>query len=129
MEEVAGGWRKQHNQEVNNPFLYFTVRSDINIMRSFMSFSPNRSMIKPRRLRWAGYVARMGEVRNAYKILVGTHKGKRQLRIQRQRWNDNIKMNLKEIVCEDMSGFIWLRLGQALVNMIMNIWGLENVIY
>jgi hypothetical protein len=53
-------------------------------------------MIKSRMMRWAGHVARMGEKRNAYRILVGNPEGKRPLGIPRRRWVDNIKMDLKE---------------------------------
>jgi hypothetical protein len=54
-------------------------------------------MIKSRRMRWAGHVARMGETRNAYRILVGKQEGKRPLGRRRRRWVDNIKIDLKEI--------------------------------
>jgi hypothetical protein len=54
-------------------------------------------MIKSRRIRWAGHVARMGEKRNAYRILVGNPEGKRLLGRPRCRWVDNIKMDLREI--------------------------------
>jgi hypothetical protein len=54
-------------------------------------------MIKSRRMRWAGHVARMGETRNAYRILVGKPEGKRPLRRSRCRWVDNIKIHLREI--------------------------------
>jgi hypothetical protein len=54
-------------------------------------------MIKSRRMRWAGHVARMREKRNAYWILVGKLKGKRPLGRPRRRWEDNIKMDLREI--------------------------------
>jgi hypothetical protein len=54
-------------------------------------------MIKLRRIRWAGNVARMGEKRNAYRILVGKPEDKRPLRRPRRRWVDNIKMDHKEI--------------------------------
>jgi hypothetical protein len=54
-------------------------------------------MIKSRRMRWAGHVARMGETRNAYRILVGKLEGKRLLGRPRRRWVDNIKMDLREI--------------------------------
>jgi hypothetical protein len=55
------------------------------------------TMIKPRRMRWAGHIARMGEKRNAYRILVGKPEGKRRLGRRRSRWVDNIKMDLREI--------------------------------
>jgi hypothetical protein len=54
-------------------------------------------MIKSRRMRWAGNIARMGEERNAYRILVGKPEGKRPLRRPRRRWVDNIKMDLIEV--------------------------------
>jgi hypothetical protein len=54
-------------------------------------------MIKSRRMRWAGHVARMGEKRNAYRILVGKPEGKRPLGKPRRRWVYKIKMNLREI--------------------------------
>jgi hypothetical protein len=54
-------------------------------------------MIKSRRMRWAGHVARMGEKRNAYRILVGKPEGKRPLGRSRRRWVDNIKLDLREI--------------------------------
>jgi hypothetical protein len=54
-------------------------------------------IIKSRRMRWAGHVARIGENRNAYRILVGMPEGKRPLGRPRRRWVDNIKMDLREI--------------------------------
>jgi hypothetical protein len=59
-------------------------------------------MIKSRRMRWAGHVARMGEKRNAYGILVGMPEGKRPLERSRCRWVDNIKIDLREIGWDDM---------------------------
>jgi hypothetical protein len=52
-------------------------------------------MIKSRRMRWAGHVARMGEKRNAYMILVGKPDGKRPLARPRRRWVDNIKIDVR----------------------------------
>jgi hypothetical protein len=81
-------------------------------------------MIKSRRMRWAGHVARMGEKRNAYRILVGKPKGKRPLGRPRRRWVDNIKMDLKEMRWD---GIDWIDLAQdrdrwrALVNTVMNL--------
>ena len=54
-------------------------------------------MIKSRRLRWAGHVARMEEGRSAFKILTGKPTGKRPLRRLRRRWEDNLRMDLEEI--------------------------------
>jgi hypothetical protein len=61
-------------------------------------------IIKSRRMRWTGHVTRMGYKRNAYRNLVGMPEGKRPLRRARHRWEDNIKMYLREI------RFIWLRI-------------------
>jgi hypothetical protein len=78
-DEVTGGWRKLHNEELHN--LY----SSPSIIR----------MIKSRRMRWAGNVARMGAKRNPYRILVGKPEGKIPLGRPRRRWVDNITMDLR----------------------------------
>jgi hypothetical protein len=83
---VTGGWRKLHNEELNG--LY----SSPSIVR----------VIKARRMRLAGHVARMGEVRGVYNILVGRPEGRRALRRPRRRWEDNIKMDLREIGFRDV---------------------------
>jgi hypothetical protein len=83
--------------------------------------SPNIiRMIKSRRMRWAGHVARMGEPRNAYRILVGKPEGKRPLGRPRRRWVDNIKMDLRETGWDgtdwiglDRTGSHWLRIGTS----------------
>ena len=63
-----------------------------------MISSPNIvRVIKPRRMRWEGHVARMGERRGVYRVLVGKPEGKRPLWRLRRRWEDNIKMDLKEV--------------------------------
>jgi hypothetical protein len=66
-------------------------------------------MMKSRRMRWTGPVARMGETRNAYRILVGKPEGKRPLGRTRRRLVDNIKMDLREIGCDGMD---WIELAQ-----------------
>jgi transcription termination factor 2 len=66
-------------------------------------------MIKSRRIRWAGHVARMGEKRNAYRIFVGKPVGKRTLETPRHRGEDNIKMDLREI---GLGGMDWIDLAQ-----------------
>jgi hypothetical protein len=76
--EVTGGCRKLHNEELSN--LY----SSPSIFR----------VIKSRKMIWAGYVARMGNKRSVYRILVGKPEGKKQLGIPRHRWEDNIKIEL-----------------------------------
>jgi len=79
--EVTGGWRKLHNEELND--LY----SLPNIVR----------VVKSRRMRWVGHVVRMGEDRGVQRVLVGKLEGKRPLGRPRRRWEDNIKMDLQEV--------------------------------
>jgi hypothetical protein len=75
-------------------------------------------------MRWAGHVARMGERRGVYRVLVGRPEGKRPLEKPRHRWNDNIKLDLREI---GIDGADWIRLAQervhrrAFVKMVMNV--------
>jgi hypothetical protein len=71
-----------------------------------------RKPIKSRRMRWAGHVARMGETRNACRILVGMPEGKRPLGRPRRRWVDSIKMDLGEIGWDGVD-WIWLRIGTS----------------
>jgi hypothetical protein len=78
-DEVIGGWRKLHNEELHN--LYCSP-SIIRIIKSW-------------RMRWAGHVAPIGVKRNAYRILVGKPEAKRPLRRSRCRWEDKIKMDLR----------------------------------
>jgi hypothetical protein len=80
-DEVTGEWRKLHNEELH--ILY----SSPNIIRQ----------IKSRTMRWAGHVARMGEERNVYRVLIGKPEGKRPLGRPRRRWEDGIRMDLREI--------------------------------
>jgi hypothetical protein len=70
-------------------------------------------MIKARRMRLTEHVARMGEKRNAYRILVGKPEKKIPLGRPRSKWVDNIKMDLKEIGWEVWTGSIWLRIGTS----------------
>jgi len=82
-------------------------------------------MIKSRRIKWAGPVVHMVEMRNAYKTFIGKPEGKRLHGRPRHRWKDNIRMDLKEIGWE---GVNWMNLDQyrdqrhALENMVMNLW-------
>jgi hypothetical protein len=80
-DEATGEWRRLHNEELND--LY----SLPNVIR----------VIKSRRMRWAGHVARMAEKRGAYRILVGRPEGRRPLWRPRRRWEDNIKMDFQEV--------------------------------
>jgi hypothetical protein len=80
-------------------------------------------LIKARRMRWAGHVARMGEVRGAY-ILVGKPEGRGPLGRPRRRWEDNIKMDLREIGFGDVNWIHWAQdrdRWRALVNTVMNL--------
>ena len=80
--------------------------------------------IKSRRMRWAGHVARMGEERGLYRVLVGKPEGKRPLGRPRRRWVDNIRMDLQEVGCRYMD---WIGLAQGrdrwrtLVSAVMNL--------
>ena len=66
-------------------------------------------LIKSRRMRWAGHVARMGEERGVYRVLVGKPEGKRPVGRPRRRWVDNIRMDLQEVGC----GYVdWIGLAQ-----------------
>ena len=68
-------------------------------------------VIKSRRMRWAGNIARVGESRGAYRVLVEKPEGKRPLEKPRHRWEDNIKMDLQEVGCVAWTGSIWPRIG------------------
>jgi len=70
-------------------------------------------MIKSRKIRQMGHVARMGEMRNAYNILFGKFEGKRSLGRPRRRWEDNIRMALREIGWKCVKWVIWLRIGSS----------------
>ncbi|KAJ4434646.1 hypothetical protein ANN_23210 [Periplaneta americana] len=112
-DEVTGEWRKLHNAELH------ALYSSPDIIRN----------IKSRRLRWAGHVARMGESRNAYRVLVGRPEGKIPLGRPRRRWEDNIKMDLREVGYDDRD---WINLAQdrdrwrAYVRAAMNLRTLEK---
>jgi hypothetical protein len=80
-DEVTGEWRRLHNEEL------YDLYSSPNIIR----------VMKSRRMRWAGHVARMGEGIGTYRILVGRPEGRRPLERPRRRREDNIKMDLQEV--------------------------------
>jgi hypothetical protein len=107
-DEVTGGWRKLHKEELHGSYS-----------------SPGIVMvIKARRMRWAGHVARMGEVRGACNILVGRPEGRRPLGRPRHRWEDNIKMDLREIGFGDVNWIHWAQdrdRRRAVVNTVMNL--------
>jgi len=107
-DEVTGKWRRMHNEELN--YLYPSP----NIVR----------VIKSRRMRWAGHVARMGEESGVYRVLVGKPEGRRLLGRPRRRWVDNIRTDLQEVECGYMD---WNGLAQdrdrwrTLLSAVMNL--------
>jgi hypothetical protein len=85
-DEVTREWRKLYNVELNDLYI-----------------SPNISpVIKSKRIRWAGHVARMSEKRGVYRFLVWKPEGKRRLGIPRRRWEYNIERDLQEVGCGGM---------------------------
>jgi hypothetical protein len=88
--EENGSWRKLHNDELHSPY------SSPNIVR----------VIKSRRMRWAGHVTRMGEGIGFRRVFVGRPECRRP---PRRRWEDNIKMDLREM---GIDGESWIRLAQ-----------------
>jgi hypothetical protein len=107
-DEVTGEWRQLHSKE------FHILYSSPNIIRQ----------IKSRGMRWAGHVARMGDERNVYRVLMGKPEGKKPLGRPRRRWEDRIRMDLREIGWESVD---CIQLAQdrdwwwALVNMVMNL--------
>jgi len=92
-DEIPGEWRRLYNEDLND--LYSSPK----IVR----------VIKSRKMRWAGHVARMGEGRGAWRVLVGKQEGKRPLERPRRRWVGNIRMDLQEVGCVYMD---WIGLAQ-----------------
>jgi hypothetical protein len=107
-DEVTGEWRKLHNEELHNMY------SSQDVIRQ----------VKSRRMRWAGHVARMGEERKVYKVLMGKPEGNRPLGRPRHRWEYGITMDLGEI---GLGGVDWIRLAQdrdrwrAVISAVMNL--------
>jgi hypothetical protein len=106
--EEDGSWRKLHNDELH----------------SLYSSPNNVKVIKSRRMRWAGHVARMGKGRGVYRVLVGRPEGKRRLGRPRRRWEENIKPDFREI---GIDGANWIRVARdrvpwrPFVNTVMNL--------
>jgi hypothetical protein len=105
---VTGEWRKLHNEELHD---LYSSPSKIRVM-------------KARRMRWVGHIARIREKRNACRLLVGKPEGRRPLGSQRRRWLDNIRMGLVEVIWGDVD---WIGQAQdrdrwrALVNSVLNL--------
>jgi hypothetical protein len=106
-EEIVGGWRRLHNEELQN---LYTSSNIITVITSM-------------RMRWVGHVACVVEI-NIYNILIGKPEGKRPLGRSRSRWKDNVRMDLMDIGWE---GVDWMHLAEdrnqwwALVNTVMNL--------
>jgi hypothetical protein len=102
MDEVTGEWRELHSDDLND------LCCSLNVIR----------VIKSRRMKWAGHVARIGERKDVYRVLVGKPEGKRPLGRSKHRWEDNIKNEMGELD--------WIDLAQdrnswrAITNTVMN---------
>jgi len=105
-DEVTGEWRKLHNEG----------------LRDLYSLHNIARVVKPRRMRWVVHVERMGEGRGVHRVLMGKPEGKRPLGRPRRKWEDNIKLDLREVE----GGGDWMELVQyrdrwrSLVNTVMN---------
>ena len=99
-DEITGEWRKLYNAELH------ALYSSPNIIRN----------LKSRRLRWAGHVARMYQFRNAYRVLVGKPDTKRPLGRLMLRWEDNIKVDLREVGCDARK---WIDLAKIGINSVL----------
>jgi hypothetical protein len=106
-DEVTGEWRKLHNEVIHNLYSFPDIRQ-----------------VKSRRMGWVGHVARMEKERKMYKVLVGKPEGKRPLGRRRRRWENGVRMDLREI---GLGGVDWIRLAQdrdrwrAVVSAVMNL--------
>jgi hypothetical protein len=137
-DKVTGEWRKLHIEKHNYDYIYiyiyncnwvdtrwqqysahlhtnntqntengtYTTITKLNIHNIHTSVFIR--LIKSRRMRWEWRVVRMGEKRDVYRVLGGKPVGKRPLGRPRHNWEDNMKMNLKEVGCGAWTGLIWL---------------------
>jgi len=94
-DDVTGEWRKLHNENLGD---LYSLPSIVRVVKS-------------RRMRWAGHVARMGEGSGVHRVLVGKPEGKRPLGRPRHRWENNIKIDLQEVGEFVGTGWSWLRIG------------------
>jgi hypothetical protein len=94
-DKVKGDWRKLHNEELSDLYC------PINVVR----------VIKSRRMRWAGHIARMGESRGVYRVLVGKPERKRPLGKPKISWEDNIKLDFQEVGYGEWTGSSWIIIG------------------
>jgi len=111
-DEITGEWRELHNEELNDQYY------SSNIIR----------VITSGRMRWASYVAHMGERRGAYRVLFGNPEGRRPLEGDRYRWEHNVNIDPQEVGW----GMVWIYLAQGrdrwrtLANAVMNLRVLQN---
>jgi hypothetical protein len=107
-DEVTGEWRKLHNKKLHDLYSSPSIIRIVTVMR----------------MRWVWHVARMGEKRNVYRLLVGKPEERRPLGRPRRRWLDNIRMDPVEVGWGDVG---WIGLAQnkdrwrALVNLVLNL--------
>jgi len=116
-DEVTGEWRKLRYEEFRDLYLY---NEQLRVLYSLPNIV---RVVKSRRMRLTGHVARVGEGRGVHRVLVGKPEGKRPLGRPRHRWEDNIKIGIREVG----GGGDWMELAQdrdrwrALVNTVMNL--------
>jgi hypothetical protein len=94
-DEVTGEWRRLHNEEL---YALYSSPNSIGVIQS-------------RRLEWAGHVARLVESRGAYRVLVGKPEGRRPLERPRCKWEDDIKIELREVGGGEWTGSMMLMIG------------------
>jgi hypothetical protein len=121
---VSQYYAKPGHDCILSHYFPFIVTYPLSLLNDLYSSSNIIRVIKARRMRWVGHVARTGEERGAYRILGGRPEGRRSLARPRGRWEDNIKMDLQEV---GWGGMDWIDLAQdrdrwrAVVNAVMNL--------
>jgi hypothetical protein len=122
---LSNEWKRRNKKKtkINNNNNNISVALEEKLHELYSSPSIIR-IIKERKMRWAGHVARLRERRNAYRLWVGKPEGRRPLGRPKRRWLDNIRMNLEETGCSDVD---WIALAQdrnrwrALANSVLNL--------